>query len=160
MPLVWRKSTHVSSMKHNPKYSFSFRLKCEATRSNSSRDNSLGWRVEGETQELSLDHLHTNKHLNVLLKKLRGVLECTRDRTPILVPKHPAENEMNETIPAPAAPASCHRGGEPGKDGLRSSRGRKEEKRPHETCQLLQESRHTASSATCASPLTAALPLF
>lgn len=35
--------THVSSINVIPKYSFSFRLKCEATRSSNSRDKSLGY---------------------------------------------------------------------------------------------------------------------
>lgn len=44
-------------MKHNPKYSFSFRLKCEATKSSSSRDSSLGWKVSVQTQ-----FLYVNAH--------------------------------------------------------------------------------------------------
>lgn len=35
--------TYVSSINVIPKYSFSFRLKCEATRSSNSRDKSLGY---------------------------------------------------------------------------------------------------------------------
>lgn len=37
------KHTYVSSINVIPKYSFSFRLKCEATRSSNSRDKSLGY---------------------------------------------------------------------------------------------------------------------
>lgn len=44
------RATYVSSVKAIPKYSFSFRLKCDATRSSSSLAKSLGWR-ENKTEK-------------------------------------------------------------------------------------------------------------
>lgn len=44
--------TYVSSMKHRPKYSFSFRIKWEATKSNRSRDNSFGWKRKYEVIQM------------------------------------------------------------------------------------------------------------
>lgn len=48
--------TYISSINVIPKYSFSFRLKCEATRSSNSRDRSLGcWRNQHHAVHFSSD---------------------------------------------------------------------------------------------------------
>lgn len=48
--------TYISSINVIPKYSFSFRLKCEATRSSNSRDRSLGcWRNQHHSVHFSSD---------------------------------------------------------------------------------------------------------
>lgn len=66
-------------MKHSPKYSFSFRLKWEATKSNSSRDNSLGWKVEMKTEELSWDHLYVK--LEVTCQKPDKILQKEENKS-------------------------------------------------------------------------------
>lgn len=78
----------------------------------------------------------------------------THDKIPLLVHKtsHWETNETH-TLPAPTAQGFCHRGGEPGKDDLRSSRGKKKKK----TTWDLQESTHTVSTSICTSAHTAIL---
>lgn len=84
-------STYFSSIKEIPKYSFSFRLKCDETKSRRSRDNSFG-----------------------CIKENRCYFqECVCFLIPYIICLY--------ILPGPAVPAACHLAEAPDKAGPPSS---------------------------------------
>jgi len=60
---TFNKYTYVSSLNMRPKYSFSFRLKCDATKSSSSLANNFGCEQKHKREEITQNQL---KHIYIL----------------------------------------------------------------------------------------------